>query len=106
MLKKLGIVALLPLLLVACGKQSSENYVGHWIKVSGQGPDMTIEKRGNVFVVKQPNPMFSDETVDFPAEMKGGKLSMSTGMGGDVTLVIDTSTDHLLVPGEELQRAP
>lgn len=103
-MKKVFVWLLLPLLLVACSKNSGDEFVGHWVKVSGQGADLTIEKHGDVFVVQMPNPMIPEQPMKAPAEMKEGKLVMNTGVG-DAAFVIDKSTGHLLVPGEELSKA-
>lgn len=103
-MKKLFIAALFPVLISACGKSSGEDYLGHWTKVAGQGPDLTIEKHGDVFVIKEPSVLMAGQFDQFTADMVGDRLVLHAGVGGEIPVVIDKSTGHLLIAGEELQR--
>jgi hypothetical protein len=95
----------LPLLLAGCGKGSSgEQYVGTWTKVSGQGPDVTIAKHDNVFIIKESVPMTNGEYPSFPGEMAADVLVVQSYVPNE-HFIIDKTTGHLLRPGEELARA-
>jgi hypothetical protein len=103
-MKKILIAALAPLLITACGKSSGEQYLGHWTKVAGQGPDLTIEKHADVFVIKEPSVLIAGQFDQYTADMVGERLVLHAGIGGEIPVVIDKSTGHLLLAGEELAR--
>lgn len=101
-MKNVLIVALFPLILSACGKSGGEQYVGHWTRVSGHGPDLTVEKHDDVYVVQQSSPL-TTQSSQLAADMVGDRLVMHAGTS-EVPMVIDKSTGHMLLPGEELER--
>jgi hypothetical protein len=91
-------------LLSGCHKGTGDQYVGQWTKVSGQGPDMTIAKHDDVFVIKESVPTITGDLPSYAGEMDGDALLAHTGYS-DERFVIDKTNGHLLRPGEELAHA-
>jgi hypothetical protein len=98
----LSCVAAISLLLSGCHKGTGDQYLGTWTKVSGQGPDMTIAKHDNVFVIKESVPMITGVIPSYSGEMDGDVLVAHTG-DSDERFIIDKTNGHLLRPGEELE---
>jgi hypothetical protein len=105
-MKKLLVLAVLPFLLVACGKNDGDAYVGKWEKVKGRGMGITISRNGDGYVFEDEIPDFANggkTSTKMPAVMKDGVLHIDAGIES-VDAVIDRKTGHLLMDDEELQR--
>jgi len=97
----LSLVVALPLVLAGC-KQSGDQYVGTWTKVSGNGPDLSILKHDNVFVIKESVQALTGEYPTYAGEMDGDVLVANRGYSTE-RFIIDKTNGHLIRPGEELE---
>ena len=110
-MQKYIIILLLPLLLMACGKNQTNEYVGKWVNVKSEKNTLEIVNNGDNLLVKNTMPNVargtdSDPltiTRSYPAVYKDGGLQMSSELG-PTSLVIDKSTGHLTGDGAEYQR--
>lgn len=98
----ISVVIALPLVLAGC-KQSGDQYVGTWTKVSGNGPDVSIVKHDNVFVIKESVQALTGEYPTYSGEMDGDVLVANRGISTE-RFIIDKTNGHLIRPGEELER--
>ena len=94
-------VVALALVLAGC-KQSGDGYVGNWTKVSGNGPDLSIVKHDNVFVIKESVQALTGEYPTYAGEMNGDVLVANRGYSTE-RFIIDKTNGHLIRPGEELE---
>lgn len=92
--------------LAACGRSTGDQFVGNWRPVSGQGPDISIGRNGDNYLVghKAPNFAAQDQAhalrnVQFSAIAQGDQLIVSTPLG-PVAATIDKSNGHLIFHDE------
>jgi hypothetical protein len=91
------------LAVAACNDDKGAEYLGKWEAVHHNRYPCQIERNGEAFIVRQLG-SGSDGTQSVPAILKDGGLVIQGPMG-NMTLVIDKKSGHLLIGGDEFQKA-
>ncbi|MEX3555432.1 MAG: hypothetical protein VB131_01965 [Burkholderia gladioli] len=96
-----------------CGKSDGDQYIGKWMRVSGQDYNEIVVSRngsGNDFFVSHQENKYDDQgnkvgtvTRQQPATVVDGKMIVSTQI--QYAMTIDKSNGHLITPGSEFERA-
>ncbi|MGU7843942.1 hypothetical protein ACV22V_31330 [Burkholderia sp. AW33-5] len=106
-------MVVMALIQAGCGKSDGDQYIGKWLRVSGQDYNEIVVSRngsGNDFFVSHQENKYDDQgnkvgtvTRQQPATVVEGKMIVSAQI--QYAMVIDKSNGHLVTPGSEFERA-
>jgi hypothetical protein len=91
------------MVLAACNDQSGAEYLGKWEAVHHNRYPCLVERNGDAFIVRILG-QGMDGTQSVPATLKDGALLIQSEMG-TMSIVIDKKSGHLLIGGDEFQKA-